>query len=91
MQTNNMYSCEMHTQVQAHPAPSFVCSDFSLTFAHAASFAVCAFFIAFAGDLLAASSFAAILLALSLILPIIMICIIICTLITGQHRPMRRE
>ena len=55
---------ELHHQVQDHPASVSFCSDFSMTNAHAAFSAVCAFFVVCAGSLLAVSSFAAIILSI---------------------------
>ena len=86
----HMNSYEMHHQVQDYPVSVSFCSDFSVTSAHAAFSAVCAFFVIFAGSLLAASSFAALLLPLGIILSIL-ISILICSLIIRQNKSLRRQ
>ena len=84
------YSANVHTQMQGCSASRSACVDSFKTFAHAASFAACAFFFAIAGDAVVTSSFAAIILPIiSIILSII--CIIIEIAIMRHNTALRRQ
>ena len=86
-----MYRNEMYeTQMQNHAVSACACPDTAMLEAHAAFYAVCAFFAAAAGDVLFTSSFAAVVLPIIILLPVFIL-ISLFNLLIRQHPALRRQ